>query len=175
MCLNIVAPFCGSVDSIAGYSKSSRLVVTSSMGFQHNPLLLPSLFTLLCYVCVCAVCGLVGCCVLLYTTTRSSSAPHLGEDFFRREFHDGDNERRQKKKDGKICASRCRFRFRSFRPAARTTICKMFAGFLASETIHGFSLDHHRSVNYIYKNISPWLAMRLACLFSSSRVNSNET
>jgi hypothetical protein len=174
VCLNIVAPFCGSVDSIAGYSKSSRLVVvvTSSMGFQHNPLFYFLPFLLFCVMCVCVLfCGLFGCCVLLYT----SSTP-----IWEKTFSDGNSTMAttkddKKKKNGKICASRCRFRFRPFRPAARTTICKMFAGFLASETIHGFSLDHHRSVNYIYKNISPWLAMRLACLFSSSRVNSNET
>ena len=64
-------------------------------------------------------------------------------------------------------------------PPARTTIyVKCFAGFLASETIHGFSLDHHRSVNYtVYTKTSRPAAGYdvVVCLFSSSRVNSNET
>ena len=62
-------------------------------------------------------------------------------------------------------------------PGRRYVKSKMF-GFLASETIHGFSLDHHRSVNYtVYTKTSRPAAGYdvVVCLFSSSRVNSNET
>ena len=70
---------------VGGYSKSSRLVVVvTSSGFSTTLFYFLPFFTLLCYVCVCvrAVCGLFGCCVLLYITTRSSSTPIWEKTFF---------------------------------------------------------------------------------------------